>query len=288
MGKNKKIFFYAIYIVLITCISLYYLFPSDMIKKTLAHSVSRANPDLSIITGKAAPVLPPGLKLQNVTLKRFDNALFDISEIKIKPVLLSFFKPETIYTFTGRTAGGGFDGTAVHSKKKQTALPRININFNEIQIRKIPGLQNFTQYRTTGLLSGDITLDKSRGPIIDARADLNLANAVVSFPAPVFGLDSLTFQYIGGELTISGRRIQVKKCTFNGIQIDGTLAGNILLKTPFKKSALRLTGSIQPHADFIAGLGEGVADMLLPQIKASKEGLKFKIRGTLEEPKFSL
>jgi type II secretion system protein N len=288
MSKNKKIFFYATYIILITCILLYYLFPSDMIKKTLANRVSRANPDFSIVTGQAAPVLPPGLKLQDVTLKRFHNALFDIQEIKIKPALLSFFKPETSYTFTGRTGGGSFDGNAVHPNKKSTALPRININFNEIQIREIPGLQNFSQYKTTGLLSGKIALDKSRGPLINARANLNLANAVVTFPTPVFDLDGLSFQYVEGKITISGRRMQVKKCTFNGSQIDGTIAGNILLKTPFEKSTLRLTGAIQPHSNFIAGLGQGVANMLLPQLKSSKEGLKFKIRGTLEKPKFSL
>lgn len=288
MSKNKKIFFYAIYIILITCVLLYYLFPSDMIKKNLAYRVSRANPDFSIVTGQAVPVLPPGLKLQDVTLKRFHNALFDIQEIKIKPELRSFFKSETSYTFTGRTGGGSFDGNAVHPNKKSTGLPRININFNEIQIREIPGLQNFSQYKTTGLLSGKIALDKSRGPLVNAKADLNLANAIVTFPTPVLDLESLSFQYVEGKITISGRRMQVKECTFNGPQLDGTIAGNILLKTPFEKSTLRLTGSIQPHPNFIAGLGQGVANMLLPQLKSSKDGLKFKIRGTLEKPKFSL
>jgi len=288
MSNTKKIFLYATYIAVITCILLYYLFPADMIKKTLAYKVSRANPDFSIITEQAAPILPPGLKLKDVTIKRFDDAIFDIAEIKIKPALLSFLKPETVYTFTGLTGGGGFDGTAVVSKKKSDSRSRININLSEIQILEIPGLQDFSKYRTAGLLSGQLTFDKSRRPLVNAHANLNLANAMLTFPAPVFGLDSVSFQYVEGEITFNGRRMQIKKCTFNGTQVDGTVAGAILLKNPFEKSTLRLSGSIQPHSNFIAGLGRGIAGMLLPQIKSAKNGIKFKIRGTLEDPRFSL
>ncbi|RLC30056.1 MAG: type II secretion system protein GspN [Deltaproteobacteria bacterium] len=288
MSKNKKIFFYTAYIAAVTCILLYYLFPSDMIKETLAHKVSQANPDFSVITGQASPVLPPGLKLQDVTVKRFDQAIVDISEIRIKPVLLSFFKPETIYTFTGMTGDGVFDGTAVISKKKSGDRLRLNINLSEIQILEIPGLQDFSRYRTAGLLSGRIDFDKSRRPIVNAHADLNLADTVLTFPAPVFGLDNLAFQYVEGEITLKGRRMQIKKCTFNGTQLDGTVTGTIILKNPFEKSTLRLTGSILPHSNFMAGTGQGIAGMLLPKIKSAKKGLAFKIRGTLEDPRFSL
>jgi len=288
MSKNKKILSYTTYIAVIACILLYYLFPSDVIKKTLAYRVSRADPNFSIMTGHAAPVLPPGIKLRNVTIKRFNNSLFDIDEVKIKPALLSFLKPETIYTFTGRTGDGTFNGTAAVSNKQSDNRSRLDVNLSEIQIREIPGLQTFSRYPTAGLLSGTIAFNKSRRPLVNARANLNIANALLTFPNPVFGLDNLSFQYIEGEVTFNGRRMQVKKCTFNGSQVDGTIAGIIILKNPFEKSTLRLTGTIQPHSGFIAGLGQGIAGLLVPRIKSTKEGIKFKIRGTLEDPKFSL
>lgn len=287
MNKKKKIFLYATYIAVITCILLYYLFPSDMIKNTLAYKISQANPDFSVVIGEATPSLPPGLKLQDVTIKRFDNTIFNINAITIKPALLSFFKPETIYAFAGRTGNGVFDGTAVIPSKISDNRSRINISLNEIQILEIPGLQDFSKYRTAGLLSGQMAFDKGQKPLVNAHANLNLTNTVLTFPDPVFGLDNLSFQYIDGEIMLNGRRMDVKKCTFNGNQVDGMIAGTIILKNPFEKSTLQLNGSIQPHSKFFAGLGGGIAGMLLPQIKSAKNGLKFKIRGTLEDPKLS-
>ncbi len=259
-----------------------------MIKETLAYKISQVNPNFSVMTGQAVPVLPPGIKLQNVTIKRFNDSLFDINEIQIKPALLSFLKPETIYTFTGRTGGGAFDGKAFVSREKSDGHSRININLNEIQILEIPGFQDFSRYQAAGLLSGQVVVNKSRRPLISAHADLNLANAMLTFPSPVFGLNNLSFQYIEGEVTLASRRMQIKKCTFNGNQVDGTISGIIILKNPFEKSTLRLSGSILPHSDFIASLGQGIASMLLPQLKSAKNGLRFKIRGTLEDPRFSL
>ena len=45
--KNKKWFGYALYVVLVTIILLYYLFPAQPVEELLNNSVSRISPEFS-------------------------------------------------------------------------------------------------------------------------------------------------------------------------------------------------------------------------------------------------
>lgn len=56
----KKIFLYSIYIAGITIFFLYYLFPSDIIKKYIISKAKEANPNISIKIDQVKPSFPPG------------------------------------------------------------------------------------------------------------------------------------------------------------------------------------------------------------------------------------
>lgn len=288
MQKKNRLTLYIIYVLAAACIFLYYLFPSHLISAFIADKVSEAHPDYAAVTEQAAPVLPPGIKLHNVTLTHLDDPVLRISEIRVKPALLTLFKPQKTYTFKGRTAGGSFEGTAAIDRETAAGQAQLNLNLAGIQIRNIPFLQKVARYPLSGILSGRVTYEKSRRPQGRASATLNLAEAVVELPIPMLGLDRLSFQYIDSEMTLAGRRVQISKCTFTGNQMDGAISGMIMLRDPVENSQLRLNGTVQPHSDLMAGLGQGLAKMILPGNKIGKNGLKFKIRGTLANPDVSL
>ena len=50
----------SIYIIVITALFIYYLFPSDAVKKYIAFNLNRANPELNITIDNIKPVFPSG------------------------------------------------------------------------------------------------------------------------------------------------------------------------------------------------------------------------------------
>jgi len=78
MKTSKKSIFYTIYIIAITGIFLYFLFPSDTLKTYLAYRLSQGNPDVTITIDRVSPVIPPGINLYNVGIVHQNKALFDL------------------------------------------------------------------------------------------------------------------------------------------------------------------------------------------------------------------
>ncbi len=62
MKISKKSLLYAAYIIGITGFFLYYLFPSDMLKKYLEYRLSQGNPDISVTIDRVSPTAATGHK----------------------------------------------------------------------------------------------------------------------------------------------------------------------------------------------------------------------------------
>ena len=83
MKISKKSIFYTIYIIAITGIFLYFLFPSDTLKTYLAYRLSQGNPDVTITIDRVSPVIPPGISLYNVGIAASKQGTGRSREIKI-------------------------------------------------------------------------------------------------------------------------------------------------------------------------------------------------------------
>lgn len=282
----KKRLLYSLYILSVTAFFVYYLFPSEQVKKYILFKFAEANPQFNLKIDRIKPAFPPGLKFYTVSLFQNDKPLFDAEDMKITPELLSLVGPEPAFSFKSKTCQGIVTGKATLIKKAGDKNPdsrqiAVDAKLSGIHIKDIKAVQNAPYYKSlSGTADGTVTYQPSQGMI----AELAIKDCVVELATPLFSLGNLTFKTIDADMTMdSSRKIQIKQLDVKGTQASGTVSGTAELKTPPGKSALNLKGTIKPHPELIAALGPAA---LIFKTGAGEKGLPFKIGGTLESPAF--
>ncbi len=282
----KKWLLYSLYIVSVTAFFIYYLFPSEQIKKYVIFKFANANPGFGLKIDRIKPAFPPGLKFYTVSIFQNDKLMFEAEDIKVMPAILSFFGSETVFSFKSRTCQGIISGKAAlpklaGDKKPNSKSVNIAADLSGIQIKDIKAIQNAPYYKSlSGTADGTVTSDTLSG----ISAKLALKDCVVGLSTPLFSLGNLTFKTVDADMTMdSNKKIQIKQLDVKGTQASGTVSGSVEMKSPPGKSMLNLTGTIKPHPELIAALGPAA---LIFKTGTGEKGLPFKIGGTLESPSF--
>ena len=290
MNNSKKRLLYFIYIIAITALFIYYLFPSDAVKKHLAFNFNKTNPNFNIKIDFIKPAFPPGLTLYNVSLYHLTDLLFDVKQIKIIPDLLSFFGTKTTFSFKGKAYEGILEGNGALIKKpgiKNMDGHKIIVKTKlyGINIKNISTIQRLAGREITGILDGSF-LFNNRESTGTLRADIHISDCEVELLLPVFNLKSVTFTDIKTKAVINNEKIQVNECIVKGNQADGRISGSVNVKNPPGQSVLNLTGTIKPNQKFIENLQKSFPVKLL--LKTGEGGLPIRLYGTIDQPCFSL
>ena len=272
----------SIYIIVITALFIYYLFPSDAVKKYIAFNLNRANPELNITIDNIKPVLPPGLRLYNVSLYRLSNLLMEAEQIKITHGLLSLFRSKTTFFFNAEAYEGILKGRADIMANKLM----INADLSDVRTKDMSVVQNLSNRKISGMLSGKVTYNGNREFAGTVNAKLTLSNCEVELLTPVFNLESFSFESIAADIAMNNQKIQINECIIKGKQADGRISGSVSLKNPLGKSVLNLAGTIKPHHLLIENLQNIFPVKSL--LKTGKGGFPIRLYGTIAQPGFSL
>ncbi len=117
---------------------------------------------------------------------------------------------------------------------------------------------------------------------------LTLTNAVFQTTDPILQqmkLATLNFSTIKADLILENSRLHVRRLNGVGSELNLSLKGLILLRTPMEQSMLNLEGEVMPKASHLASLSAVAAVSML--FGDSAKGLPFKLKGTVSKPKFS-
>lgn len=283
---------------MVSCAFLYYLFPSESVRAYIAHQVHQADPTLEMTIDDAAPALPPGLTLKNALIFKNSKPMAGAEKLKATPVLTTLLNREIAVNFKGDVYDGTLKGrvlvdrkTSPNPKRLDPPIRSLEANIAGIQVGKIHALRQFPDYSVSGKLNADLTYirtDKGENGNIRVAA----VNLSVRPQAPIFNIAQVTFNQIQAQAVLSpGRRLEIQKCSLAGPQLNGTISGSIRIADDPAKSALDLTGSFKPHPGFLADIGKGFLTSFLFKNRRGVAGgqeISFRIRGTIENPNFSL
>lgn len=300
MNNFKKRLLYFIYIIVVIVLFLYYLFPSDAVKRYVAVEFNKLHPDFNISIDFIKPAFPPGLRLYNVNIYNVNTLLFEAEQITITPVLLSLFSAKPAFSFNGKVYDGFLEGNGTFIKKTGTKNPDIkNPNIKNmdgqkivvktklygINIKNISAIQKLAEREITGILDGSFSFNNSEstGTLM---ADINISDCEIELLLPLSNLKSIAFTDIKTKAVINNKKIQINECIIKGKQADGRISGSVNLKNPLEQSVLNLTGNIKPHQLLIDNLQNIFPVKSL--IKTGKGGIPIRIYGTIDQPGFSL
>jgi type II secretion system protein N len=287
MKISKKSIFYATYLIAITGIFLYYLFPSDTLKTYLAYRLSQGNPDVTVTIDRVSPAIPPGISLYNVGIAHQNKALVDLAKLKLMPSFLSLFSDKTTVTFKGYLNAGTISGRARLGGLSGAQEVKGDGRISDIQVEGIPALQRLPADKIAGVLDGDFTFAHV-GPDRSLAGKLTLSKSRIELKKAVFNVQSLEFRNIDADLMLKNDTLTIKQTKARGNQLDADLSGTIALAGQTGKQAMNLTVSVTPHHLLLAKIEKNLPMDFLRNQKAGEAAISFKIDGTLDKPDFSL
>lgn len=287
--KNKKWLGYGVYVVLVTVMLLYYLFPAQAVEEFLDNSVSRINPGFAFKAEKIGPGIPPGLRITTGTIY-LDNtsgpAVFKADSFFIGPQILKLIKGAYNFDLEGRAYSGDMNGTLHFTGEGQDITSEIA--FRDFALAEYDFLAEKFQHRLTGSLSGEIVYSNSADTAGESgKVDLRLSDGLLQFQAPIFNIPSVDLQSIKLEAELSRREITIIKAELAGPEVNGSMTGSIQLQKDMGQSQLNLKGTLEPLAEFYKNHPE-IRELLKTMKKRVKRGeYSFTITGTLGNPKFN-
>ena len=286
--KNKKWLGYALYVVLVTLVLLYYLFPARAVEEFVDNSVRRMNPALGFKSENMRPRIPAGVRISGGQIYLNDSpvpALFKIDSITIKSRVLPLIMGRHSFALAGTAYKGDITGrydSQDPAEKKFTS----RLDFKNIDIADYTFLAGKFPHRITGKIDGDIEYgNDSAGAAGDnGKARLTLNNGQLQLQAPIFGISAVDLQNIEMELELHNGKIAITKAELAGPEVKAAMSGSIQLQSDIKQSQLNLMGTLEPLAEFYKNYPE-IREILKSMKKRVKRGQYFfAITGTLGKP----
>ena len=288
-AKNKKWLGYALYVVLVSLVLLYYLFPAQAVEEVVDSSVSRMNPDLGFKADSMGPWIPAGLRIKSGRIYSKDiqdPPVFLADSMYIGPRIMQLLKGEYSIDLAGRAYNGDIKGL-LHAKGEPGASFESRLSLNGLDVSEYEFLAAKLKHRVTGKLSGDIVYGReSANTPENGRAELRLTGGQLQLETPLFGISSVDLQNIDLLMELGNGEITISRAELAGSEIKASLTGSIQLQPDMNQSLLNLKGTLEPLAEFYKNYPE-IRELLKSMRKRVRRGQYFfTITGTLGEPRF--
>ncbi len=286
MNRITKIFLYCLYALLAVVVFLYLRFPSELMKEMLLTQVKQALPLARLETGKVSPTIPPGVRLEPLSITYSNTPILRMDDLRISPHLFSLLGHTKRVAFKADLGDGVVSGQAdatvdtggVRPQAVVAGLSRVPLDFLDF-------LSHYPGFRAKGILDGKINYDSTRsGGTSDIS--LEISNAHIILDPPLMGLEALDFSLIKAQLTATTRMIQVRSCEATGDQFESKMTGSIVMRQPLEESRITLSLTVKPQPAFISDHKNDMIGGLLSSGNAEKRGLIFRISGTLNNPNY--
>lgn len=281
-------FLYFAYVVVAVVFFIYFLFPSEAVKKYISYSLGKAAPGLNVTIDQVKPAFPFCVRLYETKFYYLKKILFGIEQARTGTGLFPFFGSKNTFYFKGRAYDGDIDVNALNTKKDSANNFVIEAKLDGIRIKDIPAMRNLTEHTISGILGGQITWNNSSENVKSAVVKFELSDFKLEFITPVFNVENLFFSKINIRSTLSNKKLDIQQCVLNGRQADGDVGGFVMLREPLCESNLSLSGTIKPHPLFLAKLDKKISAIFLLNKKPGAGSISFQIGGTIEKPEFSL
>ncbi len=290
--KNKKWFGYALYLVLVTLVLLYYLFPARAVEEFIDNSVSQISPAYGFEAEKIRPWLPVSMRINTGRVYLRDAAVpavFETDRLDVRPRILKLIRGTYSIDISGAAYNGDIKGSFFSKDKEGKAL-ESELYFSKLDLSEYPLLAEKFKHKVTGWINGEIFYSKDPAGAAngDGKADLRLTDGQLQFEAPIFGISSVDLKNIDLELELRNRAVTVVRAELNGSEVKASMTGSIQLQSDIKLSQLNLKGTLEPLAEFYKSYPE-IRELLKSMKKRVKRGQYFfAITGTLGDPRFRL
>jgi type II secretion system protein N len=285
MNRTGKIFLYVLYAVFASAVFLYFRFPSELMKEILIARLNQLQPLAQLETDSVRPSIPPGIKLEPLTIVYDNTPILRLDSLKITPHLFSMLGNSKRFSFKGILGDGRLKGTADMAAASSGEKVQGELRFSQISLKFLEIFKQYPNFKPDGRMDAIISFDSTKGGgSADISLEISTANIVLE--PPLMDLKTLEFSLIKAQLTATRRMLQIRSCEATGDQLEGKLTGAVVLRQPLNDSRLTLSLTAKPQPTFIADHKNDMIGGLLASGNVQKRGLIFRISGTIDNPNY--
>ncbi|BHH86018.1 type II secretion system protein GspN [Desulforhopalus sp. 52FAK] len=283
--SSTRFFLYIGYAFIITLVLLYIRFPSGEFKSYCENKIGQALKDTTCSITQIRYHFPISVVLKGVDLHKTtgeQQTHIVMDQIAIRP-RMKFWNS---FKITGEVYSGRLYSTLRFSRKTSsfTLTDTVLVGLNLEEILKDQGITN---RKVQGKLDGSGTYEAkmvspSKGT---GKARIALTKGSFDLIQPVLSLSSINFEKITFDISFE-EYLELQQGKLKGENINTSFEGSLNIMNSLQDSRLRLSGLLEPKQEFLQS-HPAEAKMVKQYAKRfRKNGLPFKMGGTLSNPTF--
>lgn len=280
---SRSTILYALYSVFAVMFFVWFLFPSEYFADYIEKSVAAHGRGVRVDVETVRPSFPVGIKMTGVKIKTPVVESVPVDYISASIDIFSLVKLQPVISFSADIFGGTING--------KIKIPDRDIKKSSVDAIVVKGIDlskcsNVFASHLSGLvISGFIDAEGSyvsagRG---HGKIALTVNQLTVQPEKSFLTLKNLSFKEITAQVEIKNKRIQIENCDIDGNEFDGNVKGSVIVKYPYNKSVLRLSGKFRPEKEFAEKMP---LELVFKKKVNAGDEVPFKISGTIRKPRF--
>lgn len=223
--------------------------PSDALRSLVLSALSQNKAGMQVHLETAEWAFPVGLALTGLAVVPRDGRGPGVraDTVTARPALLSLMTGRLAFRVQAAAMGGRIDGDIAFRNRFSAGGPvQADLAFGGINAAECPGLAELLGRSVRGRVDGRLRFEglPERWPEGSGRMELALANGLISFKAPLFGLQEMIFTKMEGNMDLASGQLKVNRLHVTGDTLRGEFQGTIRLAADLAKSQIALRGNV--------------------------------------------
>jgi type II secretion system protein N len=240
---------YALFALAVLLIFAWLRMPSEAVRSLVLSALSKNQAEVQIRFDSAQIAFPFGVTMTGFTAQARDGRglRIDAETVTAHPALLSLLMGRLALRIQAATMGGQIDGDIAFRNRFSASGPvQADLRFVNVNAADFPWLAEILGRQVRGRVDGQLRFDGLPGQWMAGSGHLEvvLVNGLVSFQAPLFGLDEMTFTRMEGNMDLENGTLKVNRFELAGENMQGAFQGSVRLEGDFSRSRLALRGDV--------------------------------------------
>jgi type II secretion system protein N len=244
---------YAAFSVAVLVLFAWLRMPSDAVRSLVLSAISTNQAGVQVLLDSAELSFPFGIMLSGLTVQTVDDSALRVEAEKVTahPVLLSLLTGRLALRIQATSMGGRIDGDIAFRDRFAAGGPlQADLTFGNIDAADCPWLAAILGRQVRGRVDGRLRFDGIPGQWTagSGHLDLVFVNGMISFQAPLFGLEQMTFTRLEGNIELGNGTLKVNRFHVAGETLQGAFRGNVRLDGDLSSSRIALRGDVNVPA----------------------------------------
>jgi len=241
---------YAAFAVAALLLIAWVKMPADALRSLVLSALAKNKAGLQVQLDAAEWAFPVGLALTGLSVRPKDGKGpgMRTDRLTARPALAALAAGRLAFRVEAAALGGRIDGDiALRNRFSASGPVQADLRFAGIDAAGCAWLAELLGRPLRGRVDGRLRFEglPERWPDGVGRLEIALADGLIAFRAPLFGLQEMTVTKMEGDMDLASGIVKVNRLHLTGEQLEGDFRGSIRLAGDLPASPIALRGDVR-------------------------------------------